>query len=87
MTGQRATRGNSPAMPDTLIARIRRRINEDREHGASVVEYGLLVAAIAALVVVAVFAIGNWTNSAFEETCTQLDTVGSNPACNEAPAP
>jgi pilus assembly protein Flp/PilA len=87
MTGQRATRGNSPAMPDTLIARIRRRINENREHGASAVEYGLLVAAIAALVVVAVFAIGNWTNNSFTETCDQLDAVNANPACNEAPAP
>jgi pilus assembly protein Flp/PilA len=72
----------------TLITRIRRRISNDQERGASAVEYGLLVAAIAALVVVAVFAVGNWTNNSFTETCNQLDQVGSNPACEEpAPAP
>jgi pilus assembly protein Flp/PilA len=75
-------------MSHTLIDRIRRRLNGDREQGASAVEYGLLVAAIAAIVVVAVFAIGNWTRSSFEDTCDELANAGANPACeNGEPAP
>jgi pilus assembly protein Flp/PilA len=42
------------------------------ERGASAVEYGLLVAGIAALVVVAVFAIGPVIKSAFTDTCTAV---------------
>ena len=43
------------------------------ETGASAVEYGLLVAAIAALIVVAVFGIGNVVSGAFTQTCDALD--------------
>ena len=42
------------------------------EKGASAVEYGLLVAAIAALIVVAVFGIGKVVSSSFTSTCTSL---------------
>ncbi len=42
------------------------------ETGASAVEYGLLVAAIAALIVVAVFGIGKVVDKAFGDTCTAL---------------
>jgi pilus assembly protein Flp/PilA len=44
------------------------------ETGASAVEYGLLVAAIAALIVVAVFGIGKVVDKAFGDTCTALQT-------------
>ncbi len=40
-----------------------------REEGASAVEYGLLVAAIAALIILVVFAIGQFVKTAFDETC------------------
>jgi pilus assembly protein Flp/PilA len=73
-------------MLDTLIQRISRRLRGDDERGASVVEYGLLIAAVAALVVVAVFAIGNWANNSFNETCDELAAAGADPACEEAPA-
>jgi pilus assembly protein Flp/PilA len=43
-----------------------------REEGASAVEYGLMVAAIAAIIVIAVFAIGNIVGGAFEDTCTTM---------------
>jgi pilus assembly protein Flp/PilA len=43
------------------------------ETGASAVEYGLLVAAIAALIVVAVFGIGKVVSGAFGDTCDALD--------------
>ena len=47
---------------------------EDRdERGASAVEYGLLIAGIAALIVVVVFAFGETITSVFDTTC---DTIG-----------
>ena len=45
------------------------------EDGASAVEYGLLIAGIAALIVVAVFALGPLLQTAFNDTC---DTIGAN---------
>jgi pilus assembly protein Flp/PilA len=44
------------------------------ETGASAVEYGLLIAGIAALIVIAVFAFGGGVKTLFNNTCT---TVGS----------
>ena len=49
---------------------IMRAKNED---GASAVEYGLLVAAIAALIVVIVFVLGNIIQDVFEDTCKEID--------------
>jgi pilus assembly protein Flp/PilA len=46
-----------------------------REDGASAVEYGLLVAAIAALIVVVVFVLGGIIQKVFKHTC---DTIASN---------
>ena len=45
------------------------------EDGASSVEYGLLVAAIAALIVVIVFALGGVVRNLFSSTC---DTISNN---------
>jgi pilus assembly protein Flp/PilA len=42
------------------------------EDGASAVEYGLLVAAIAALIVVIVFALGGVIRGVFSSTCTKI---------------
>lgn len=53
-------------MLDARIARL-------DERGASAVEYGLLIAGIAALIVVVVFAFGNVLNNIFTTTC---DSVG-----------
>jgi len=51
-----------------------RNINAKRnsEDGASAVEYGLLVAGIAALVVAIVFAFGGIIKGAFTDTCTTI---------------
>jgi len=46
-----------------------------KEDGASAVEYGLLVAAIAALIVVVVFVLGHIIQSVFKDTC---ETIASN---------
>ncbi|MGN6781806.1 MAG: Flp family type IVb pilin [Marmoricola sp.] len=42
------------------------------DDGASAVEYGLLVAGIAALIVVVVFALGGFVKGAFSSTCTAM---------------
>ena len=44
------------------------------ETGASAVEYGLLVAAIAAIIVLIVFAVGKFVKAGFEDTCSSLAT-------------
>jgi pilus assembly protein Flp/PilA len=54
------------------IRSVRKRV-EDR--GASAVEYGLMVAAIAALIVGVVFGLGRMLNSNFTSTC---DTIATN---------
>jgi pilus assembly protein Flp/PilA len=42
------------------------------EDGASAVEYGLLVAAIAALIVIIVFLLGGIVKNAFSHTCGMI---------------
>lgn len=44
------------------------------EKGASAVEYGLLVALIAAVIVVAVFALGQLINHTFSNTCNDIQS-------------
>jgi pilus assembly protein Flp/PilA len=46
------------------------------EKGASAVEYGLLVALIAAVIILAVVFLGDTLNTIFEETGTCIDTAG-----------
>ena len=54
-----------------LIQRLTNR--RDDENGASAVEYGLLVAAIAAIIVLIVFAIGKFVKQGFGDTCSGLN--------------
>ena len=51
------------------------------ERGASAVEYGLLVAGIAALIVAVVFLLGGQVKGAFEDTCASLNGGGSGGTC------
>lgn len=46
--------------------------DRDDERGASAVEYGLLIAGIAALIVVVVFAFGDNLTSIFDNTCKAI---------------
>jgi pilus assembly protein Flp/PilA len=46
---------------------VRRHAKDDT--GASAVEYGLLIAAIAAVIVVVVFALGSVVKNKFQNTC------------------
>ena len=56
------------------MQRITRR-RDDK--GASAVEYGLLVAAIAALIVVVVFLLGNVVKGSFSKTCGVISSGGT----------
>jgi pilus assembly protein Flp/PilA len=47
------------------------------EDGASAVEYGLLVAGIAALIVAVVFLFGGMIKNVFSNTCTKVATQSS----------
>jgi len=47
---------------------------ERDEDGASAVEYGLLVAAIAAVVTIIVFALGGVIRDAFKGTCDSINS-------------
>ncbi len=65
-----------------MIARIIRVERRLRDAGASAVEYGLLVAAIAAVIVGVVFGLGGIVSDTFSQTeeCFQLGQNGPN--CN-----
>jgi len=43
------------------------------DEGASSVEYGLLIVGIAAVLAIAVFALGGMTDSMFGHTCDEID--------------
>lgn len=47
------------------------------EEGASAVEYGLLVAGIAALIVLVVFLFGGMIKDVFSGTCSTIQSQGS----------
>jgi pilus assembly protein Flp/PilA len=55
-----------------MLTKIRK-VTRRGDDGASAVEYGLLVAAIAALVVIIVFALGGLVRDVFTDTCTKID--------------
>ena len=62
-------------MMEKLTTFVQGRFTKKDDRGASAVEYGLLIAGIAALIVVAVFALGPIVRDAFDKTC---DTIASN---------
>jgi pilus assembly protein Flp/PilA len=49
---------------DTMLTKLKKLIKDD--DGATAVEYGLIVAAIAGLIIVVVFALGGKVNKAFD---------------------
>jgi len=71
-----------------MIAFVRSiRRHHKNDEGASAVEYGLLVAAIAAVIVVIVFALGGLVKDKFKSTCNNIANNGTsttqNAACND----
>jgi pilus assembly protein Flp/PilA len=47
------------------------------DEGAAAVEYGLLVAAIAAVVLAVTFVIGTWAKGTYQDACDQIDQTGT----------
>ena len=47
------------------------------EEGATAVEYGLMVAAIAALIIIIVFALGKQVNNTFSNVASAIDAGAS----------
>ena len=59
-------------MHDFLRIMLNARLAKMDERGASAVEYGLLIAGIAALIVVVVFAFGGVIRNIFSSTCKSV---------------
>lgn len=52
------------------------------ERGATAVEYGLMVALIAVVIIAAVAALGGVLDTSFTDTCTAIDNASANPQGN-----
>ena len=52
------------------------------ERGASAVEYGLLIAGIAAMIIVIVFLLGGGSNGMFQKSCTTIFEDTSTGQCD-----
>jgi pilus assembly protein Flp/PilA len=64
-------------MFDYLRVMLDARLAKMDERGASAVEYGLLIAGIAALIVVVVFAFGGVIKNIFSDTCKSVGQSAS----------
>jgi pilus assembly protein Flp/PilA len=64
-------------MIDYLRVMLNARFAKMEERGASAVEYGLLIAGIAALIVVVVFAFGDSLKGIFTDTCSKVTASAS----------
>jgi pilus assembly protein Flp/PilA len=67
-------------MLDYLRIMLNARLAKMDERGASAVEYGLLIAGIAALIVAIVFLFGGALNGVFQDTCDKV-TVSATTKC------
>jgi pilus assembly protein Flp/PilA len=74
-----------------MLAYVRKcvlRARTSAEKGASAVEYGLMVAAIAAVIVGTVFALGGFVKESFDKTCSALTTpTGGKCVSTSTPTP
>ncbi|CAN5615830.1 hypothetical protein BH11ACT8_BH11ACT8_06630 [soil metagenome] len=61
------------------VGRLRRRPGEE---GASAVEYALLIAGIAAVLVVVILLLGGQVHNLFGGTCDALDNLSSASSCD-----
>ena len=69
-------------MVDYLRILLNARLSQMEDRGASAVEYGLLIAGIAALIVVIVFAFGGVIKSVFSNTCSSIAASASTGSCS-----
>lgn len=63
-----------------MLQHLRRITEQKSEDGASAVEYGLLVAAIASLIMVIVFILGGYVKEVFDQTCGAIGSADNNDA-------
>lgn len=63
-----------------MLELIRNLSAKKNDEGASAVEYGLLVAGIAALIVALVFTLGGTIKESFQTTCNTIKTGGATTA-------
>src|SRR6059058_6131408 len=63
--------------PHNMLEFIRNITTRRNQDGASAVEYGLLVAGIAALIVTVVFVFGGVIKNSFSSTCGKISGSGS----------
>ena len=69
-------------MLDYLRIMLNARLAKMDERGASAVEYGLLIAGIAALIVVVIFAFGGVLKNVFSNTCKSVGvSAGGSGSC------
>jgi pilus assembly protein Flp/PilA len=69
-------------MLDYIRIMLNARIAKIDDRGASAVEYGLLIAGIAALIVVVVFAFGGVLSNIFSTTCSSIgSSSGQSGSC------
>ena len=69
-------------MLDYLRILLAARTEKMSERGASAVEYGLLIAGIAALIVVVVFAFGGSLTGIFSDTCSKVTASSTSASCS-----
>ena len=65
-----------------MIRTIRKAQAARNDEGASAVEYGLLVAAIAAVIIIVIFALGGVIKSVFSDTCKSIKSSTTNTTAN-----
>jgi pilus assembly protein Flp/PilA len=62
-----------------MLRYLRKVTGDAKDRGASAVEYGLMVAAIAAIIVAVVFGLGGLVRDTFKDTCTQIEAGNGTP--------
>ena len=71
-----------------MLRYLRKVMRDTKDRGASAVEYGLMVAAIAAVIVGVVFGLGGVVQQVFTNTCTTVATTASvDDTCDGAATP
>jgi pilus assembly protein Flp/PilA len=72
-----------------MLRYFRNLTGDAKDRGASAVEYGLMVAAIAAVIVAVVFGLGGLVRGSFTDTCQEIATGSgqAQPAGCADPAP
>ena len=69
-----------------MLNYLRKVMRDTKDRGASAVEYGLMVAAIAAVIVGIVFGLGGVVSGVFNRTCTDIQTQVQTPETCDNPA-